>query len=426
MDLLSASPTRWSRARTAMTGPVRGWAVWAAPAPLLGYLLTVVTLAAAVGGYEVATTPLRGSELATFGLLVGCGVAALEATRRSGEPAGVSRDLLSAWTLAIALLLPPLYALLAPVVWTAAKQLRVGRSPLHRRVFSAAVIGLEGYGRATAFQLLAGGTLVQVVHHGGVRVGLALLAAVGIGFGCVQLNAVVVAVAVRLSSPEVRWRQLLGQRADVLLDLLELTVGTVIAAAWIASPATAILALPAMVALHRTLTHDQLRAAARIDAKTGLLNPATWQEEATREISRAARTNTPLTVLIADLDHFKEVNDQHGHLVGDQVLVAVAAALQAGSRGYDVLGRFGGEEFTIALPGTDVDEAAQITDRLRQLVGDAAVPVGGDCVQVTVSIGAAVLGRHGQDLTDLLVAADLALYRAKAAGRNQVSFAPTP
>jgi diguanylate cyclase (GGDEF)-like protein len=231
---------------------------------------------------------------------------------------------------------------------------------------------------------------------------------------------------VRLSSPEVRWRQLLGQRADVLLDLLELTVGTVIAAAWIASPATAILALPAMVLLHRTLTHDQLRAAARIDAKTGLLNAATWEEEATREISRAARTNTPLTVLIADLDHFKEVNDQHGHLVGDQVLVAVAAALQSGSRGYDVLGRFGGEEFTIALPGTDVDEAAQITDRLRQLVGDAAVPVGRDCVQVTVSIGAAVLGRHGQDLTDLLVAADLALYRAKVAGRNQVSFAPTP
>src|SRR5664280_242149 len=267
--------------------------------------------------------------------------------------------------------------------------------------------------------------LVQVVHHGGVRVGLALLAAVGIGFGCVQLNGVLVAVAVRLSSPEIGWRQLLGQRADVLLDLLELSVGTVIAAAWITSPAAAVLALPAMIYLHRTLTHNQLRAAARTDAKTGLLNAASWQEEATREISRATRTHAPLTVLFADLDHFKEVNDQHGHLVGDQVLAAVAAALQSGSRGYDVLGRFGGEEFTIALPGTDVDEAAQITDRLRQLVSDTAVPVGKDCVQVTVSIGAAVLGRHGQDLTDLLVAADLALYRAKAAGRNQVSFAPT-
>ena len=425
MELLSASPTRWSRARAALTGWVRGWPVWAAPAPLLGYLLTVVTLAVMVGGYGVATTPLLGSELAAFGLLVGCGVVALEATRRSGEPAGVSRDLLSAWTVPIAVLLPPLYALLAPVVWTGVTQLRVGRSPLHRRLFSAAVIGLEGYGRATVFQLLAGGTLAHVVGHGGGWVALALLATVAIGFVGVQLNAVVVAVAVRLSSPEVRWRQLLGQRADVLLDLLELTVGTVIAAAWIASPATAILALPAMVLLHRTLTHDQLRAAARIDAKTGLLNAATWEEEATREISRAARTNTPLTVLIADLDRFKEVNDRHGHLVGDQVLAAAAAALQSGSRSYDVLGRFGGEEFTIALPGTDLDEAARITARLRQLVAEAVVPVGRDSVQVTVSIGAAVLGRHGQDLTDLLVAADLALYRAKAAGRNQVSFAPT-
>jgi diguanylate cyclase (GGDEF)-like protein len=224
----------------------------------------------------------------------------------------------------------------------------------------AAQAHLEGYGRATAVQLLAGGTLVQVVHHGGVRVGLARLAAVGIGFGCVQLNAVVVAVTVRLSSPEVRWRQLLGQRGSHLGD----------------------------------------------------------------QPSRPH--HAPLAVLIADLDRFKEVNDQHGHLVGDQVLAAAAAAFQSGSRSYDVLGRFGGEQFTIALPGTDVDEAAQITDRLRQLVGDAAVPVGRDCVQVTVSIGAAVLGRHGQDLTDLLVAADLALYRAKAAGRNQVSFAPTP
>ena len=121
--------------------------------------------------------------------------------------------------------------------------------------------------------------------------------------------------------------------------------------------------------------------------------------EATWEISRATRTHAPLTVLIADLDRFKEVNDQHGHLVGDQVLAAAAAALQSGSRSYDVLGRFGGEEFTIALPGADLDEAIQITARLRQLVADAAVPVGPDCVQVTVSIGAAVLGRHGQDLT---------------------------
>jgi diguanylate cyclase (GGDEF)-like protein len=421
MELLSASPTPWSRARAALTGPIRGWPVWAAPAPLLGYLLTVVTLAVMVGGYGVATTPLLGSELAAFGLLVGCGVVALEATRRSGEPAGVSRDLLSAWTVPIAVLLPPLYALLAPVVWTGVTQLRVGRSPLHRRVFSAAVIGLEGYGRATVFQLLAGGTLAHVVGHGGGWVALALLATVAIGFVGVQLNAVVVALAVRLSSPEVRWRQLLGQRADVLLDL---TVGTVIAAAWIASPA-AVLALPAMIYLHRTLTHNQLRAAARTDAKTGLLNAATWQEEADREVSRATRTHAPLTVLIADLDRFKEVNDRHGHLVGDQMLAAVAAALQSGSRSYDVLGRFGGEEFTIALPGTDLDEAIQITARLRQLVADAAVPVGPDCVQVTVSIGAAVLGRHGRDLTDLLVAADLALYRAKAAGRNQVSFAPT-
>jgi diguanylate cyclase (GGDEF)-like protein len=418
-----ALAVRWGRVRAAPTGQVGGWPVWQAPAALRGYLLAVVALAVAVAGRGVVSTPWRWSQFFAFGLLVGCGIVALEATRRSGEPAGVSRDLLSGWTLPIALLLPPVYALLAPAVLTAVTQLRVKRGPVHRRVFSAAVIGLEGYGRASVFQLLAGGSLAQVARHGTTRVTLALLAALGIGFVFVELNAMAVAVAVRLNSPEVGWRQLLGRPADAGLDLLELTVGTVIAAAWLATPAAAVLALPAMVSLHRALIHDQLLAAARTDAKTGLLNAGTWQEEASREILRATRTNTPLTVMIADLDHFKEVNDRHGHVIGDQVLAAAAAALRAGSRSYDLLGRFGGEEFVILLPNTDADTTALITERLRQQVAATTVPVRDSSVRVTVSIGVAVLGQHGTDVTDLLIEADLALYRAKAAGRNQVSFA---
>ena len=398
--------------------------MWALPRSLLAYLLAVIGLAVVLAGYAIARTPLRAADLAGFGLLAGCGAAAVETAHRSGEPTGLVRDLLSAWMQPIALLLPPLYALAAPVVWTTVTQLRVGRIPLHRRMFSTAAIGLEGYARAVLVQLLAGGTLVQLARRDAGRVPLVLLAAVGIGFGCVQVNGALVAGAVRLNSPEVPWRQLLTQLADPLIDLMELTVGTVIAAAWVVSPVTAVLALPALFYLHRTLTHDQLRAAARTDAKTGLLNAATWQEEAGREIGRAVRTGSPLTVLIADLDHFKAVNDAHGHLVGDQVLAAVAAALRSGCRGYDVLGRFGGEEFAIALPGIDLARASEITARLRQLVAEAAVPTGEGCPRVTVSIGAAVLGPHGRDLADLLVAADLALYRAKAAGRNRVMFAP--
>jgi len=423
MIFLSTLATFWGRRRARRSGRVGSWPVWQAPAALRGYLLAVVLLAAAVGARGVVATPLRWSQFAAFGLLVGCGIAALEATRRSGEPAGASRDLLSAWTLPVALLLPPVYALLAPAVLTTVTQLRVRRGAVHRRVFSAAVIGLEGYARASMFQLVAGGSLTQVARHGTTRVTLALLAAVGIGFLCVEFNAMLVAVAVRLNSPEVGWRQLLGQADEAVLDLLELTVGAVIAAAWLASPAAAVLALPVMVLVHRTLIHDQLRAAARIDAKTGLLNAASWQEEASREILRATRTRTPLSVMIADLDYFKRVNDRYGHLVGDQVLAAVAAALQSGSRSYDVLGRFGGEEFVILLPDADADATAEIAERLRQEVATAAVPVHNGSLQVTVSIGVAALGAHGQEVRDLLIAADLALYRAKAAGRNQVSFA---
>lgn len=402
---------------------IGAWPISQTPAVLRGYLLVVVVTAVLLAERGVATTPWRWSQVATFGLLTGCGVLALEATRRGGEPAGVSRDLLSAWTLPIALLLPPVYALLAPAVLTAVTQLRVKHGVVHRRVFSAAVIGLEGYARAWLFRLVAGGSLTEAARHGTGRATVALLAAIGIGVVCVELNAVLVAVAVRLNSPEVGWGQLLSRPDDFVLDLTELTAGVVIAAAWLASPATAVLALPAMVLLHRTLVHDQLRAAARVDAKTGLLNAGTWQEEASREIARATRTNTPLSVMIADLDFFKRVNDQHGHLVGDEILAAAAAALRSGSRSYDLIGRFGGEEFVVLLPNTDLAAAVEITERLRQQVAATGVRVGDDMVGVTMSVGVATLGTHGRDVTDLLVAADLALYRAKAAGRNQVSIA---
>ena len=124
---------------------------------------------------------------------------------------------------------------------------------------------------------------------------------------------------------------------------------------------------------------------------------------------------------IADIDHFKHVNDTFGHLAGDAVLAAVASALNALLRDGDLTGRFGGEEFCILLPGTDAAEARQITERLREKISTIVTPVaGGAGSQVTISIGVAALGSSRRDLDELLAAADHALYQAKEAGRNQV------
>ena len=136
--------------------------------------------------------------------------------------------------------------------------------------------------------------------------------------------------------------------------------------------------------------HQQLAAAARTDAKTGLLNATAWQRKADAEVIRALRAGTPLSLLLLDVDHFKQVNDSHGHLIGDDVLRALATELRQQVRESDVVGRFGGEEFTILLPRTDGNGACRIAERLRKsagLLSVAADPKTDARIRVTVSIG---------------------------------------
>jgi len=140
---------------------------------------------------------------------------------------------------------------------------------------------------------------------------------------------------------------------------------------------------------------------------------------------------------MVDIDHFKVVNDTHGHLVGDKALRAVAGALREQLRSYDLAGRFGGEEFAILLPQTREAQALRIAERLRTHIASLTIPVSeeaatvgeeaatGPVIRLTVSVGVASLDRIGPELTDLLAAADAALYLAKQAGRNQTRIATT-
>ncbi len=403
---------------------LRGWALWTAPPAVIGWVAAVVALAVWTAAAGAWTTPIRSADLLTWLALTGCAAVCVEAVRREGEPAGVSRDLLSVWTLPVALLLPPLYSLLVPIPLTVLQQLRVGRGPLYKRTFSVAAIGLANWVISVCFHhyLQRAGAGLAV---GGTRLRWGVVLAVAVGCAVLgwAVNVFLVVGVIQLASPGATGWDLIADRGERLVDAGEICLGIVITSCWFLTPFLLSATLIPVVLVQRSLAHAQLRAAARLDAKTGVLNAKTWQEEAEREILRAHRQRQPVAVLIADIDHFKRVNDAHGHLAGDVALLATVHALLSELRGYDQLGRFGGEEFTIVLPGAAHDEACAVAERLRCAVAATPVPLRDTTVHLSVSVGVAVLGDHGHDLTDLLTAADHALYRAKQSGRNQIALA---
>ncbi|HZC71638.1 MAG TPA: diguanylate cyclase [Jatrophihabitans sp.] len=157
------------------------------------------------------------------------------------------------------------------------------------------------------------------------------------------------------------------------------------------------------------------------DGLTGLYNRRFFEEVLQLEVDRALRSSTPVALIVADLDHFKSVNDRHGHQDGDAVLVAAAKRLRGALRDHDVLARYGGEEFVAILPGADAEVALEIAERCRQAVGDAPIRVhDGYHVEVTCSFGTAAVPDDAKTADQVISAADRALYVAKEAGRNRV------
>ncbi|MFT3720004.1 GGDEF domain-containing protein [Pseudorhodoferax sp.] len=160
------------------------------------------------------------------------------------------------------------------------------------------------------------------------------------------------------------------------------------------------------------------------DGLTGVANRRALLLALERDVARTVRTGKPYALLMLDIDHFKAINDSHGHGAGDAVLRHVAAVLQARLRAQDMLGRYGGEEFLVLLPDTPLRGAARLAETLREAVEQAPCAYGGRSLAVTASIGASSMHMAPGDSVDPLVqAADLALYAAKAAGRNRVECA---
>lgn len=174
--------------------------------------------------------------------------------------------------------------------------------------------------------------------------------------------------------------------------------------------------------------NDELTHMARTDALTGLDNRRHFMDVARKEFSRARRTDTPLSLLLLDADHFKSINDTWGHDVGDKVLRGIAEVLKVSIRAHDTAARFGGEEFVVLLPETDCREAAIISERIRATVERRLFTFDGRGVQVTLSVGSTTASSWDSemDIEVILKRADVALYAAKKNGRNRVERYPGP
>jgi diguanylate cyclase (GGDEF)-like protein len=414
---------------------VTRWDVWSLPSRLLGSVLLIELLAASLFAVDIATTPLSAysSAVGTVSTLVIGGIVhaeislRVERIRRRVVHQSAHIDLSSVWTFAGVLLLPPAIASLAVIVLYLYLYVRVWRpakAPAYRQAFSTATVILAVHAAAGA------------AAHTGLWTGDPLRADLGpltviVGLLAYTVVNTCLVVGVVVVSANKSVREVLGHGDEVVLEVATLSLGALVALAMSASgPALVVFVLPPLLVLHRAVLVRQLEQAANTDSKTGLLTAAAWHQQATQHLQRAQRNGASAAVLILDLDHFKRVNDDHGHLAGDLVLRAMGSTLREEVRDHDLVGRFGGEEFVMLLPGPqgacyEYAEVRRIAERIRRSVTRLGVeiPTPDGPLTITglsVSIGGATFPEDGGQIRDLVSVADTALYAAKRDGRNTV------
>ncbi|MFO7665099.1 MAG: diguanylate cyclase [Desulfobacterales bacterium] len=168
---------------------------------------------------------------------------------------------------------------------------------------------------------------------------------------------------------------------------------------------------------------EKLRQEAIHDSLTGLFNRRFLDETLPLELARLKRENSPLTILMVDIDHFKNINDTYGHQIGDDVLQSLGNALKTSVRAGDIVCRYGGEEFILIFPGMNATNGRTQAEKLRVMIASQTVSGRDQLISVTISIGGSVFPHDGNSSDELISVADLALYRAKQTGRNRVEFA---
>ena len=207
----------------------------------------------------------------------------------------------------------------------------------------------------------------------------------------------------------------------IIIDLTLLTLGSMLAVVWNYNPYALILFIFPLYLLYSTLRVPALERQTITDQKTGLYNHRYFMQYFETELERAKRYDRPLTVIMADLDLLRNINNTYGHLAGDEVLIGMAKLLRKSVRDYDVVARFGGEEFSILMPETDLSQAYERAEAIRQTVEkqEFSISTSVTPIRVTLSLGVAHRDGFRQTPQSIIHNADTALYHSKLKGRNR-------
>ncbi|WP_127784417.1 GGDEF domain-containing protein [Rhodococcus sp. X156] len=399
----------------------REWQLWTLPRSARWFIVGVelftvgLTVFITVDSEQRSGVPSHFLLLASMGILYGEAADRIERFKRYLGSDRIWSNHKSVWAFAGALSLPAGYAAILLMLVYGHHLLLCHRhrsARPHRLMFTTATMVLATLA-ASGVLNLAGGSL----FNGGLLSAVTTLGALAV-FPVVNLGVLMAGMG--LASRPTRLRTLLPDRESVGFEMMTLGLGLVTALFVLHMPWLTPLVLGLLTGLHRSSLVKELQVAASTDSKTGLLNFTAWQERSREGLSRAARARVPVSVILIDLDHFKLVNDNHGHLVGDRVIREVAGVLRVELRGHDLLGRFGGEEFVVLLEGPTLRQATEIAERIRACIPASSIAG----TPVTASVGVAFCPRpHGVTVEQLLEVADTSLYAAKRAGRDRVEIA---
>ena len=240
------------------------------------------------------------------------------------------------------------------------------------------------------------------------------------------LNHFIVGVIVWMARGENFKQSGIFDLLPLLIDLTLLTLGAMLVLIWEYSPFALLLFAFPIYLIYGTMRVPALERQSEIDQKTGLFNHTYFMQHLENELNRANRFDRPLTIIMADLDLLRNINNTYGHLAGDEVLVSVSKILQQSVREYDVVARFGGEEFAIMMPETDIEQGYERAETIRKAIEkmEISIPTSITPISVTLSLGVASREYFKQTGTDIVHNADTALYHSKLKGRNR-SFAYT-
>jgi diguanylate cyclase (GGDEF)-like protein/putative nucleotidyltransferase with HDIG domain len=378
------------------------------------YLFTISAIAIAAALVPLSHLKPDTAAWPTFLVLASCAAVAQLFVVRT--PRDQSYHTTIVFLIPAAMLLPPELVALMGVVQHIPEWLKV-RYPWYIQGFNIANYTLNGLAAWSAVHLVE-----RLNLSPDVMFALAGLAACVV---FVALNHVLLATMLHFARGHTMRETGLFSTESLSADFVLAALGVAFAALWTWNPWLLPTAVAPLLLIHRSLSVPALQEEARVDPKTGLFNARYFAAELREELARAGRMDRPMSIVMADLDLLRDINNSYGHLAGDAVLKGIADIFRTQLRHYDVPARFGGEEFAILLPETSPDQALQIAERIRRSVADRRfeVETSSDPIRATISLGVAGFPKDGTDPNELIHQADLAVYRAKLQGRNRVQGA---